>query len=121
MRSIREGDLRSIARWAGLACLPALVWLSWIPKAWEVRTGAVGQLEHLVAYAGTAGLLALGCPRVPAWRIGLGLAILAGILEIGQVWVPGRTAQVIDVAASAGGAFLGLAARTLAGSRLGPG
>ncbi len=101
---------RRIAGMAGLACLPVLVWLSWIPKDWELRTGAAGQVEHLLAYAGTAGLLGLGFPRVAAWRLGLGLALLAGILEIGQIWVPGRTAQVVDAAASAGGALIGLAA-----------
>lgn len=111
-------ELRRIAGLAGLACLPVLVWLSWIPKDWEMRTGAAGQLEHLVAYAGTAGLLGLGFSRGPAWRLALALGLLAGILEAGQIWVPGRTAQVIDFAASAGGALLGLAAaRTLAGRR----
>ncbi|WP_204165403.1 hypothetical protein [Methylobacterium sp. 17Sr1-1] len=115
-------ELRRIAGLAGLACLPVLVWLSWIPKDWELRTGAAGQLEHLVAYAGTAGLLGLGFPRGPAWRLALALVLLAGILEIGQIWVPGRTAQVIDFAASAGGALLGLAAaRTLAGRRIAAG
>ncbi|KMO37065.1 hypothetical protein VQ03_19815 [Methylobacterium tarhaniae] len=116
MGPIARPDLRRIAGIAGLACLPVLVWLSWIPKDWELRTGAAGQVEHLLAYAGTAGLLGLGFHRVPAWRLGLALAALAGILEIGQIWVPGRTAQVIDFAASAGGALLGLAAaRAFAG------
>jgi hypothetical protein len=115
-------EWRRIAGMAGLACLPVLVWLSWIPKDWELRTGAAGQLEHFIAYAGTAGLLGLGFPRGPAWRLGLALGLLAGILEIGQIWVPGRTAQVIDFAASAGGALLGLAAaRILAGRRVAAG
>lgn len=122
MERSAPSDLRRFAGMAGLACLPVLVWLSWIPKDWELRTGAVGQLEHLAAYAGTAGLLGLGFPRAPAWRLVLGLGLLAGILEIGQIWVPGRTAQVIDFAASAGGALLGLAAaRTLAGRRIAAG
>lgn len=116
MGPIAQPDLRRIAGMAGLACLPVLVWLSWIPKEWEMRTGAAGQVEHLLAYAGTAGLLGLGFSRMPVWRLALALAILAGILEIGQLWVPGRTAQVVDFAASAGGAFIGLAAaRALAG------
>jgi VanZ family protein len=117
--SISRPGLRRIARLAGLACLPVLIWLSWIPKAWEVRTGAAGQVEHLLAYAGTAGLLAFGFHRAPAWQLGAALAVLAGVLEVGQIWVPGRTAQVIDFAASAGGALLGIAAaRILAGGRI---
>ncbi len=122
MGSIARPDPRRIAGRAGLACLPVLVWLSWIPKDWELRTGAAGQVEHLLAYAGTAGLLGLGFPRLPAWRLGLSLALLAGILEIGQFWVPGRTAQAVDFAASAGGALIGLAAaRGLAGRRIATG
>ncbi|AWN50303.1 hypothetical protein DK419_27895 [Methylobacterium terrae] len=98
--------------------MPVLVWLSWIPKDWEVRTGAAGQIEHFVAYAGTAGLLGLGFAHAPTRRLGLALVGLAGVLEIGQIWVPGRTAQAIDFAASAGGALAGLAvARALAGFR----
>ncbi|TNC15034.1 hypothetical protein FF100_05565 [Methylobacterium terricola] len=127
--SFARADLRRIARGAGLACLPVLVWLSWIPKAWETRTGAAGQSEHLVAYAGTAVLLGLGYSRVPAWRLGLSLILLAAVLEFGQLQVPGRTAQVVDFAASAGGALiglgaaraLGLAARALAGRRIAAG
>lgn len=122
MGPIAQPDLRRIAGMAGLACLPVLVWLSWIPKEWEMRTGAAGQVEHLLAYAGTAGLLGLGFSRMPAWRLGFALALLAGILEIGQLWVPGRTAQVVDFAASAGGALIGLtAARRLAGRRIAAG
>lgn len=106
--SIARADLRRVAQAAGLACLPVLVWLSWIPKEWEIRTGAAGQFEHLVAYAGTAGLLGLGFHRAPAWALDLALGCLAGLLEIGQIWVPGRTAQAIDFAASAGGALAGV-------------
>ena len=36
------------------------------------------------------------------------LAVLAGVLEVGQIWVPGRTAQVIDFAASSVGALAGV-------------
>ncbi|MFH6782840.1 MULTISPECIES: hypothetical protein [Methylobacterium] len=107
--------LRRIARGAGLACLPVLVWLSWIPKDWETRTGAAGQVEHLVAYAGTALLLGIGFHRAPAWRLGLALGVLAAVLEIGQIRVPGRTAQGIDVVASAAGALAGLCAARIVG------
>ncbi|WP_407522293.1 hypothetical protein [Methylobacterium oryzisoli] len=103
--------LRKAALAAGGACLLAVIWLSWIPKEWEVRTSLAGQIEHVVAYAGTAAVLALGLPRLSAWHLFVALVALAGVLEIGQRWIPGRTAQAIDFAASSLGAGLG----TLAG------
>jgi VanZ family protein len=74
----------------------------------EQRTGAPGQLEHAVAYLGTAAFMKLGWPMNRTRWMGLGLAILAGGLELGQLLVPGRTSQFIDFGASAAGAFIGL-------------
>ncbi|GJE03171.1 hypothetical protein [Methylobacterium isbiliense] len=106
--------LRKAALAAGGLCLLALVWLSWIPKDWEVRTSLAGQIEHVLAYAGTAAILAVGLPRPSASRLFAALVTLAGLLEIGQRWVPGRTAQVVDFAASSLGAGLGTLAGLLA-------
>ncbi|GJD50678.1 hypothetical protein OPKNFCMD_3423 [Methylobacterium crusticola] len=116
----RHALLRA-ARALGPLCVLALVWLSWIPRDWEVRTGAAGQVEHLVAYMGTAALLALGFGRAPPWRLGAALVALAAILEIGQIWVPGRTSQVIDFVSSAAGALIGLALGRILLARLAPG
>jgi VanZ family protein len=106
----RTDPMRRAARWAGGACVLALVWLSWIPRAWEIRTGLAGQIEHAVAYAGTA--LILSFAPVRPGRLFAALALLACVLEVGQIWVPGRTAQVIDALASIGGAALGVLAGT---------
>jgi hypothetical protein len=105
--------LRRACALAGLGCVALVVWLSWIPREWEVRTGLAGQIEHVIAYAGTAGLLALGFGRGWAPRTGALLVLLAGVLEIGQIWIPGRTSQVIDFVASSGGAILGALAGAL--------
>ncbi len=114
--------LRSLPPWrqaavlAGLGCIALVVWLSWIPREWEVRTGLAGQIEHVIAYAGTAGLLRLGLGSSRALRVGALLVLLAGILEVGQIWIPGRTAQVVDFLASGSGAILG----TLGGGLIAP-
>ena len=104
---------------AGLGCVALVVWLSWIPREWEVRTGLAGQIEHVIAYAGTGVLLAFGFGPARAWRIGALLVLLAGVLEVGQIWIPGRTAQVIDFPASSAGAVLGTLAGRLAGALAG--
>ncbi|ACL62039.1 VanZ family protein [Methylobacterium nodulans] len=106
--------LRKLAFAAGCLCIPVIVWLSLIPREWEVRTGLAGQIEHVIAYAGTGAVLALGLPRPAGWRLIASLTALAVALEVGQIWVPGRTSQVIDALASISGAGLGV----LAGSAL---
>lgn len=92
----------------GWLCVGLLVWLSWIPADLEIRTGMVGQVEHAIAYCGTGAILAFAYQEPRRWRIASGLIVLAGILEIGQLWVPGRTSQLIDFAASSVGAAIGV-------------
>jgi hypothetical protein len=92
----------------GWLCVGLLVWLSWIPADLEIRTGMAGQIEHAIAYCGTGAILAFVYQEPRRWRIAAGLVVLAGILEIGQLWVPGRTSQPIDFAASSVGAVVGV-------------
>ncbi|MER2268663.1 VanZ family protein [Methylobacterium oxalidis] len=95
-------------RVAGWLCVAVLVWLSWIPKDWEVRTSLAGQIEHAIAYCGTAAIFAVAYQETRRWWMASGFVVLAGILEAGQLWVPGRTAQVLDFAASSAGAVAGV-------------
>ena len=101
------------------ACLlTVIVALSVAPAADRPHTGAPGQLEHLVAYAGVAFLLTFGDParRRMAWFATL--VALSGALEIAQLFIPGRHAQVIDWLASSAGAGLGALAAATAGTML---
>lgn len=100
--------LRVAIRIAAVGCVVALVVLSWLPKEMEARTGMPGQIEHVVAYLGTGALLGWGWARLRTHRLAAGLIALAAILEIGQIWIPGRTSQLVDLAASAAGALAGL-------------
>ena len=95
----------------GWLCVGLLVLLSWIPADLEIRTGMAGQIEHAIAYCGTGAILAFAYQAPRRWRIAAGLVVLAGILEIGQLWVPGRTSQPIDFAASSVGAVMGVLIR----------
>ena len=97
-----------LARVATVLCVVALIVLSWLPKSMEHRTGAPGYLEHVVAYLVTAVFMKLGWPMNRTRWMGLGLGVLGGLLEVGQLLVPGRTAQVIDFGASVAGGFVGL-------------
>jgi VanZ family protein len=92
----------------GWLCVGLLVWLSWIPAELQIRTGIAGQIEHAIAYCGTGAILAFAYQEPRRWQISAALVVLAGVLEIGQLWVPGRTSQLIDFAASSVGAVVGV-------------
>ena len=95
-------------RCLSVLAVATLVVLSWIPSDLEVRTRLPGQVEHMLAYAGAAALAALSTRSGARRRLGFGLVALAGLLEVGQLWIPGRNAQVIDFAASSAGVPIGI-------------
>ena len=96
--------LRGLLKAVAWLCIITLAALSWTPKANMVRTGYSGWLEHAVAYAGTAVLFRIAYQSLPGKHLAAALAVYAGILEIGQIWIPGRGASVFDwVAGAAGG------------------
>lgn len=97
-----------ILRPAFFACITMLVALSWLPGDEVVRTGVSGRGEHVIAYFGTAVIMALAYRERLGLRIqALLLVVLAGILEVGQLFAPGRTPAILDFAASSAGAVLG--------------
>src|SRR3954466_4521445 len=89
-------------------CVVLIGVLSWLPASMEKRTGAPGQIEHVFAYFCTAAALTLAYPRSSRLKLMVGLIVYAAVLEAGQLYVPGRMAQVIDWAASGLGAVLGM-------------
>ncbi|MDQ2082031.1 VanZ family protein [Xanthobacteraceae bacterium Astr-EGSB] len=107
-------------RWLVVAAVigvTAIVVLSWIPGDLRPKTGGGRTLEHACAYFVVAGVLAVVCPPLRGFLAACGLVLIAAVLEIGQLWVPGRDATLSDFLASAAGALLG-AALTTAVARL---
>jgi VanZ family protein len=103
----RRPALPVLTRAAAWACLLALVYLSLVPKDFQVRTGVRGSIEHLVAYAGTTLVVALAFPGRRVLAIGAAMVGLAGLLECGQLFSPGRNAQVEDWLMSSLGVLVG--------------
>ena len=88
-------------------CVILLAVLSLLPAQDVVRTGIPGQIEHFVAYAGSASVAIAGYGRRGAVRI-IGLFwMYAGVLEYLQHFSSGRHPSITDFAASALGAFSG--------------
>jgi hypothetical protein len=99
---------RIALRFIAWGCLIGLAVASWTPnwaagKEMFFRTGFDTRLEHVAAYliAGIAVIIAY--PRRPTWSIVAMLCAYAGILELGQTYVPGRHAGLLDWLASCSG------------------
>jgi len=83
-----------------------------------LRTGMPGQLEHFVAYAGSASIAVAGY----GWRVAIQIigsfGVYAALLEYLQHFSPGRHPSIADFSASTlgasfGGLFAALLARRL--------
>jgi VanZ family protein len=91
----------------GLAVLGVIV-LSVVPGDFRPHSGLPGIAEHFVFYLGGAGLLALGYEKwVSAGVVALVLSLAAVILELAQLVIPHRDANLLDVLMSAAGAIIG--------------
>jgi VanZ family protein len=100
----------TIARAAGFFGVLAIIVLSLVPGTYRPHTGLPGVAEHFIAYCSTAFAFALGF-RSSASRIviALVLTLLAGSMEVLQLWVPGRHSAIIDAVFSSLGGLLGIA------------
>jgi leader peptidase (prepilin peptidase) / N-methyltransferase len=101
-----------LACFAGYVGLPAIVILSLVPGGWRPSIGLAKPVEHAIAYSIVAALLTLAARA--RWPQILMLVGLAGALEIGQCWVPGRDSNPADFFGSSAGALLGFGFSSLA-------
>jgi VanZ family protein len=105
---MRAGLLRTSLRFLTWCCVAVLAFLSLLPAQDMVRTGFPGQLEHFVAYAGSAAIATAGYGlNRSATRVIGCFWLYAGILEYLQHFSPGRHPAFLDFAASAMGSLCG--------------
>jgi VanZ family protein len=91
-------------------CVLALAFYSLSPPALKVAAGGESlpnQINHTAAYLVTSFALRWVYPGASPLRTMLWLVMYGCLLEVLQTFVPGRTPQVIDAAASALGAVIG--------------
>jgi VanZ family protein len=103
------GDLVTTSlRFMTWGCVTLLAVLSLLPAQDMVRTSLPGQLEHFIAYAGSAAIAMVGYGlNQGGLRIIGGFWVYAGVLEYLQHFSPGRHPSLEDLAASALGALCG--------------
>jgi VanZ family protein len=96
--------LAVLSLWPGTG----IAFLYVLPELNTMRTGLPGQLEHFVAYVGSAaiGMAGYGPSRGSVRVIG-GYSVYAAILEYLQHFSPGRHPSLVDFGASALGALCG--------------
>ncbi|MEA2987433.1 MAG: hypothetical protein QOG83_144 [Alphaproteobacteria bacterium] len=101
-----------VARVAGWFLVAAVVVLTLAPPGLRPGTGVEHHLEHLLAFALVGLMFGLGYPDRRLAVIVLGLTMIA-VLEVLQLWVPGRHARVSDFLMNSVGVLLGVAVATL--------
>ena len=107
---IDSDHMESTLRFGGWAAVILVVVLSLAPSHLRPHLLAIGQLEHLIAYALVAVLLAVTCStRRHFTTVCLVLPLCAAALEILQNFVPGRDPKFSDFAAGTAGAWIGIA------------
>jgi VanZ family protein len=97
-----------LCRVAFVGCFIALAVLAWLPAQALARTTLGGHAEHLIAYLGTAIVMGLAFKKSPSLAVQCGLLVVyASILEVGQIYSPGRHASIEDLGFSSIGIVLG--------------
>jgi VanZ family protein len=93
---------------AFIGCIIALMTLAWLPEEVMRRTTLGGHAEHFIAYLGTSTIMGLAFRKSPRLVMLCALLIVyAAILEVGQLYSPGRHASFQDFAFSSAGAVTG--------------
>jgi VanZ family protein len=93
---------------AFVGCIIALAVLALLPAEAMRRSPLGGAVEHFVAYLGTSMVMGLAFRQRP--RLALRCALLIGyaaILEVAQVYSPGRHASFHDFVFSSSGVLVG--------------
>src|SRR3954466_6701814 len=101
--------IRRLFQFAGWACMIAIAALSLVAPSLRPVTILPHDLEHAAIFALTGLALGLGYPNCIQLQIPV-LIVFSALVELAQLYAPGRHARVIDfvvdaLAACAGTAF----------------
>jgi VanZ family protein len=87
-------NLKLLCQIAGVLGWLAIAVLSVVPASSRPHSGAGGFSEHFVAYTVVAAVLSVGFSGTYRRSMLLGLAASAGVFELLQIAIPGRTAEL---------------------------
>ena len=112
----RHGGTVLMLSRAGFAlCLVAICVLSLLPSEEMPDVRLSDKIGHLVAYGALAVLALLSYRRRTArWPTFWALIALGTLLELAQLWVPGRSSELLDLAMNYLGVIAGVIGMRLA-------
>jgi len=99
-----------------LALTVTIVALSVVPPGWRPLTGVPHGVEHAVIFGLAGASLALSFAR-SGLVLGIVAVMFTALIEVAQLWIPGRHARLSDFVVDTHGAWLGLVVGTM-GRRL---
>jgi VanZ family protein len=102
-----DAALNGLCRGGFALCILTVTVLSLLPQAVMPKVGISDKVSHFIAYTAIAAFGLLGY-RTAAVRIAIGVIGLGGAIEVGQIFVPGRSAEILDFIADIGGVAAGL-------------
>jgi VanZ family protein len=102
-------EVLTLVRAVAWLAVVTIILLSVVPGDIRPNMMASQDYEHFVAYLITGCLFAAGySSSMQVITSGIMLSMLAGILEIAQLWIPGRSSKASDAVVSMLGAWVGL-------------
>jgi hypothetical protein len=99
---------RRFFQFAGWACVIAIAALSLVAPSLRPVTILPHDLEHAAIFAITGCTLGLGYPNRTQFHMSA-LIVFAAVIELAQLYAPGRHARVIDFVVDALAACVGVA------------
>ena len=106
-RSMRIGlvvTLAGVIAFLALRSSPYLQYIPWMPRRVGVWADANGIVRNTVAFFGL-GIAALVALRPRLWLFVV-LSVFACLIEVAQLWIPGRVFDPKDIVASVAGIVL---------------
>jgi len=95
-------------QFAGWVCVIAIAALSLVTPSLRPVTILPHDLEHAAIFAITGFMLGLGYPNRTQFQMSA-LIVFAGVIELAQLYAPGRHARMIDFVVDALAACIGVA------------
>jgi VanZ family protein len=106
-----------VARVLAWSLAVAILVLSIVPPRFRPETDVPHHFEHLLIFLAAGITFGYGYGRRP-FLLGLALVLFAGLVEVTQLFVPGRHARMSDFMVDAASLGVGVLLASLFGSRV---